>query len=216
MPTAALASLCPCGKTSANGPRRARSRITTNRPGSLATADGAAIAASSKVLTVASLTSPCCNTRMLRRPKMKPRSDWAGVFIGVSSGMGWLRASPFLGKHQLGGRLLRIPSARGFTVNGGDFLDGELTAQSFSALDLHCGGAAGLLIDFLIRRRFVPDIQLGRGAGFEEQDFGFGRHTLVFLVQDKTAEGEALQIGGLAVGISQRKHARAVGHRAVN
>ena len=97
---------------------------------------------------------------------------------------------PGSGKQDFGGGSRFIPTAGGFGGDGGDVLDGNLPAKGLGRFDLDLSGVAGLLGDFLVRRRFVADVkQLGRFRG-KVQDAGFFRDAGIDLVQDGATEGE--------------------------
>src|SRR5581483_3860832 len=123
---------------------------------------------------------------------------------------------PSLRKLHLANRCLIIPSTGWRAGDGGNFLDGNLVAASFGALDRHLGGIARLLVDLLIRRGLVADVQFLGRVGLEEEDARFFRDAKIFLVQDRAAKREALQVSRLTIRVGQREHALALGQSAKN
>src|SRR5207253_10180172 len=68
----------------------------------------------------------------------------------------------------------------------------------------------------LIRGGLIADIKLSRRVRFEKQDLRFEGDAVIDLVQNRAPKSEPLQIGRLAVRVSQRKDALALGQAAVN
>src|SRR5262245_44563649 len=95
-------------------------------------------------------------------------------------------------KLQLGCRSLRVPPARRFAVDAGNVLVRNLAAARLRSFHLHLRRLAGLLMNFLVRRRLVFDEQFGRRVGFEIQHLRFRGNAVVHLVQDCAAEFEPL------------------------
>src|SRR6266536_1772116 len=103
------------------------------------------------------------------------------------------------GEGDFGGGRFGIPAARGRAGDGSDVLEGNLPAARLGAFDFDFGRVAGLLIDFLIGRGFVADIEFLGRVRLEEQDPRFWGDAMIDLVQDGAAESEAFQIGRLAI-----------------
>src|SRR5207247_3945173 len=85
-------------------------------------------------------------------------------------------------------------------------LDRDLAPARLGPLHFHFRRATSLLIDLLIGRRFVADVEFLHCISLKEEDLGLFRNAKVFLVENRAAKGETLQISSLAVGVSESEH----------
>ena len=67
--------------------------------------------------------------------------------------------APLSHKHDLRRRRAFVPAARWFGRHGADVLDRKLTATRLRAFHLDLVRVAGLLVDLLVRRELVADVE---------------------------------------------------------